>query len=249
MSEQKYEETPLYRIRHSAAHVMAQAVLEFYPEAKYTIGPPVENGFYYDFEFSQPITAEDLEKIEKRMRQIVAGSHKFEKKVVSADEARQVFASQPYKLELIEGLEKGGLDEYGNPLNEKPEISLYQHDKFVDLCRGPHVPSTGKLGAFKLMKVAGAYWRGDSHNPMLTRIYGTAWANDKDLQAYLTALEEAEKLRRDGIQLTTFMIATDEALVDFVDTMTKIARGRAYYASPTDLATFVFRDYIRNRNI
>ena len=177
MSEQKYEETQLYRIRHSAAHVMAQAVLEFYPEAKYTIGPPVENGFYYDFEFSNPITAEDLEKIEKRMRQIVAGSHKFEKKVVSADEARQVFASQPYKLELIDGLDKGGLDEYGNPLNEKPEISLYQHDKFVDLCRGPHVESTKQINpsAFKLMCVAGAYWRGDEKNKMLTRIYGTAW--------------------------------------------------------------------------
>ncbi len=130
MSDQneRYEDTQLYRIRHSAAHVMAQAVLELFPEAKYTIGPPVENGFYYDFDLPQPLTPEDLEEIEKRMRQIIAGGHPFVKKVVSAEEARQVFKDQPYKLELIDGLEKGGLDEYGNPLSEKPEISLYQND-------------------------------------------------------------------------------------------------------------------------
>jgi threonyl-tRNA synthetase len=213
MSEQKYEETQLYRIRHSAAHVMAQAVLEFYPDTKYTIGPPVENGFYYDFEFSTPITAEDLEKFEKRMRQIVAGSHTFEKKVVSADEARQVFAGQPYKLELIDGLEKGGLDEYGNPLNEKPEISLYQQDKFVDLCRGPHVENTKQINpsAFKLMSIAGAYWRGDEKNKMLTRIYGTAWEKPAELEHYLWLLEEAKKRdhRKLGKELGLFYFSED----------------------------------------
>ena len=143
--EERYEDSQLYRIRHSAAHVMAQAVLEFYPETKYTIGPPVENGFYYDFDLPQPLVLEDLEKIEKRMRQIIAGGHPFVKKVVSAEEARQVFKDQPYKLELIDGLEKGGLDEYGNPLAEKPEISLYQSDTFTDLCRGPHVETTRQI--------------------------------------------------------------------------------------------------------
>jgi threonyl-tRNA synthetase len=192
--EERYEDSQLYRIRHSAAHVMAQAVLEFYPETKYTIGPPVENGFYYDFDLPQPIVLEDLEKIEKRMRQIIAGGHPFVKKVVSADEARQVFKDQPYKLELIDGLEKGGLDEYGNPLAEKPEISLYQSDTFTDLCRGPHVETTRQINpaAFKLTSIAGAYWRGDEHNKMLTRIYGTAWRTPDDLKNYLKMLEEAK---------------------------------------------------------
>jgi threonyl-tRNA synthetase len=190
-----YEDSDLYRIRHSAAHVMAQAVVEFYPGTKYTIGPPVENGFYYDFELPQPLLEEDLPKIEKRMRQIIAGKHPFERKVVSTDEARQIFKDQPYKLELIEGLEKGGTDEYGNPLDTKPDISIYKHDKFTDLCRGPHVENTGKINpsAVKLMSVAGAYWRGDEKNKMLTRIYGTAWRTSQELEEYLHKLEEAKK--------------------------------------------------------
>jgi threonyl-tRNA synthetase len=193
--QEKYEESHLYKIRHSAAHIMAQAVVEMFPEAKYTIGPPVENGFYYDFDLPRNLTPEDLEKIEKRMRQIVQGKHEFKKKVISADEARQIFKDQPYKIELIEGLEKGGFDEYGNPLKEKPEISIYQHDSFVDLCRGPHVESTKevKQDAFKLMSIAGAYWRGDEHNKMLQRIYGTAWENAQQLKDYLHQLEEAKK--------------------------------------------------------
>ncbi len=192
--EERYEDSKLYRIRHSAAHVMAQAVLEFYPETKYTIGPPVENGFYYDFDLPQPLVLEDLEKIEKRMRQIIAGGHPFVKKVVSAEEARQIFKGQPYKLELIDGLEKGGLDEYGNPLAEKPEISLYQSETFTDLCRGPHVETTRQINpaAIKLMSIAGAYWRGDEHNKMLTRIYGTAWRTPDELKNYLKMLEEAK---------------------------------------------------------
>jgi threonyl-tRNA synthetase len=192
---ERYEDSDLYRIRHSAAHVMAQAVVEMFPEAKYTIGPPVENGFYYDFDLPRNLTPEDLEKIEKRMRQIIAGRHPFEKRVLSADEARQIFKDQPYKLELIAGLEQGGFDEYGNPLAEKPDISIYKHDQFVDLCRGPHVENTSQIrpDAVRLMNVAGAYWRGDEHNPQLQRIYGTAWRSKQELEQYLQQLEEAKK--------------------------------------------------------
>ena len=194
-NSQRYEDSELYRIRHSAAHVMAQAVVEMFPEAKYTIGPPVENGFYYDFDLPRTLTPEDLEKLEKRMRQIIAGRHQFERRALSAEEARQIFKDQPYKLELIEGLEQGGLDEYGNPLETKPEISIYVHDKFVDLCRGPHVEHTGQINpsAVKLMQVAGAYWRGDEKNKMLQRIYGTAWKTPDELKQYLWQLEEAKK--------------------------------------------------------
>lgn len=188
---------------------MAQAVVEMFPEAKYTIGPPVENGFYYDFDLPRSLTPEDLEAIEKRMRQIVQGKHDFIKKVVSAEEARQIFKDQPYKLELIDGLEQGGFDEYGNPLKEKPEISIYQHDTFVDLCRGPHVANTREIkpDAFKLMSVAGAYWRGDENNKQLQRIYGTAWENKKQLEEYLHQLEEAKKRdhRKLGRELEIFI--------------------------------------------
>jgi threonyl-tRNA synthetase len=199
--QEKYEESDLYRLRHSAAHVMAQAVVEMFPEAKYTIGPPIENGFYYDFDLPRNLTPEDLEKIEKRMRQIIAGRHDFQRKVVSAEEARQIFKEQPYKLELIEGLEQGGYDEYGNPLEEKPEISIYKSDTFVDLCRGPHVENTRQINpsAIKLMKVADAYWRGDEKNKMLQRIYGTAWKTAPELEEYLWKLAEAE--RRDHRKL------------------------------------------------
>jgi threonyl-tRNA synthetase len=206
--QEKYEESQLYKIRHSAAHIMAQAVLEFYPNTKYTIGPPVENGFYYDFELPEQITNEDLEKIEKRMRQIIAGHHDFKKEVISADEARKVFKDQPYKLELIDGLEKGGLDEYGNPLDTKPDISLYRHDTFTDLCRGPHVENTKQINpaAIKLTSIAGAYWRGDENNKMLTRIYGTAWRTPDELKQYLQMLEEAKKRdhRKLGKELDIF---------------------------------------------
>lgn len=206
--QEKYEESQLYKIRHSAAHVMAQAILEMFPEAKYTIGPPVENGFYYDFDLPRNLTPEDLEQIEKRMRQIIAGKHEFKRQVVSADEARQIFKDQPYKLELIDGLEKGGLDEYGNPLKEKPEISIYRQDSFTDLCRGPHVENTRaiKPDAFKLMNVAGAYWRGDEKNKMLQRVYGTAWENAQQLKDYLWKLEEAKKRdhRKLGKELEIF---------------------------------------------
>ncbi|RIK37584.1 MAG: threonine--tRNA ligase [Chloroflexi bacterium] len=192
----------LYRIRHSAAHVMAQAVLELYAEAKIAIGPPIDTGFYYDFDLGKDeegrprtFSPEDLERIEKRMRQIIAGRHPFIYREVSADEARQLFHDQPYKLELIEGLAKGEVDEYGNEVTEKPAISTYRHDTFEDLCRGLHVEHTGQIppDGLKLMSVAGAYWRGDEKNPMLQRIYGTAWRNKKELNEHLQMLEEAKK--------------------------------------------------------
>src|SRR5512147_1728900 len=211
--QERYEDSFLYRIRHSCAHVMAQAVVEMMPEAKYTIGPPVEDGFYYDFDLPRTLTPEDLEKIEKRMRQIVAGSHAFNCRVVSAEEAREIFRDQPYKLELIEGLERGGRDEYGNPLREKPVISTYTHDTFVDLCRGPHVENTGQINpsAIKLMNVAGAYWRGDEKRPMLQRIYGTAWETPQQLEEYLGKLEEAKKRdhRKLGKELGLFYFSED----------------------------------------
>ncbi len=205
---EKYEESELYRIRHSAAHVMAQAVMEMFPEAKYTIGPPVENGFYYDFDLPRTLTPEDLKKIQKRTRKILNGKHEFVKQVLSADEARKIFKDQPYKLELIDGLEKGGLDEYGNPLDEIPDISTYSHDSFVDLCRGPHVENTSDINpkAVKLMNIAGAYWRGDENNPQLQRIYGTAWNTKEELDDYLWRLEEAKKRdhRKLGKELDIF---------------------------------------------
>jgi threonyl-tRNA synthetase len=198
---QRYEESDLYRIRHSAAHVMAQAVVEMFPEAKYTIGPPIEDGFYYDFDLPRSLTPDDLEEIEKRMRKIIAADYPFEKTVVSASEARRIFKDQQYKLELIDGLEQGGFDEYGDPLAEKPEISIYSDGNFTDLCRGPHVDNTGKINpdAIKLINIAGAYWRGDEKKPMLQRIYGTAWRSADELEQYLWKLEEAK--RRDHRRL------------------------------------------------
>ena len=193
--QERYQDSNLYKIRHSAAHIMAQAVLEMFPDGKVSIGPPIENGFYYDFDLPRNLTPEDLQQIEKRMRQIIAGKHAFQKTVIPAEEARKIFADQPYKLELIDGLEKGGLDEYGNPLDVKPEISIYQQDGFVDLCRGPHVENTSQIrpDAVKLMNVAGAYWRGDEKNKMLQRIYGTAWESAQQLKDYLHMMEEAKK--------------------------------------------------------
>jgi threonyl-tRNA synthetase len=202
MKSNQLDKDDLYKLRHSAAHVMAQAVLEIYPDARLGIGPPIDTGFYYDFDLGQAedgkprtFTPEDLEAIEKRMRQIIGGKHRFEYKEVSAEQARELFKDQPYKLELINGLDQGGIDENGNETDEKPVISTFKHDTFEDLCRGPHVETTGKIppDGFKLMTVAGAYWRGDEHNPMLQRIYGTAWPNKKELKAYLDMLEEAKK--------------------------------------------------------
>ncbi|GAB4542744.1 MAG: threonine--tRNA ligase [Anaerolineae bacterium] len=209
----KYEESELYKIRHSAAHVMAQAVLEMFPEGKIAIGPPIEDGFYYDFDLPRPLTPEDLEAIQARMREIISGNHAFVRRELSATEARELFAGQDYKQELIDGLEKG-LDEYGMSEVEKPVITTYRHANFEDLCRGPHVEHTGQLNpdAIKLMKVSGAYWRGDERNPMLQRIYGTAWQTAQELEEYLDRLAEAEKRdhRKLGAQLDLFSIHPEQ---------------------------------------
>jgi threonyl-tRNA synthetase len=171
-------------IRHDAAHVLAEAVQELFPGTQVTIGPTIENGFYYDFFRNEPFTPADFPAIEKRMREIIQRDKAFTKSVKTREEAKAFFRErgENFKVELVDAI----------PGNE--DIKFYDQGGWIDLCRGPHMPSTGKTGSsFKLMKVAGAYWRGDSKNQMLTRIYGTAWANDKDLQTYLTALEEAEK--------------------------------------------------------
>ncbi|HVC15692.1 MAG TPA: threonine--tRNA ligase [Rhodanobacter sp.] len=170
-------------LRHSTAHVMGQAVQRLYPGAQVTIGPVIDNGFFYDFAYERPFTPEDLPKIEAEMEKIVAEQLPVTRSVKSRDEAVAFFRGlgENYKAEIIESI----------PATEA--LSLYTQGEFTDLCRGPHVPNTGKLRTFKLMKVAGAYWRGDSNNAMLTRIYGTAWLNDKDLKAHLHQLEEAEK--------------------------------------------------------
>jgi threonyl-tRNA synthetase len=208
MKHERYEDSQIYRIRHSSAHIMAQAVLEMFPGAKIAIGPAIEEGFYYDFDLPRTLTPEDLEQIQKRMAEIIKGNYPFVRKEVSADEARAIFKDQPYKIELIEGLEQGGTDEHGNPLDEKPVISTYTHDSFTDLCRGPHVASTGEINprAVKLMQVSGAYWRGDEKRPMLQRIYGTAWNNPKELDDYLVRIEEAKKRdhRKLGKELEIF---------------------------------------------
>ncbi len=236
-SHVRYEDTPLYRIRHSAAHIMAQAVVEMFPQAKYTIGPPVENGFYYDFDLPRSLTPEDMEKIEKRMRNILAGEHDFVKKVISADEARRIFKDQPYKLELIAGLEQGGFDEYGNPLNAKPELSIYTSDIFVDLCRGPHVENTRQINpdAVKLMSVAGAYWRGDEKNPMLQRLYGTAWETAQQLEEYLWKLEEAKKRdhRKLGRELGLFHFSED------------VGPGLPLFTPKGEMLRYLMESYVR----
>jgi threonyl-tRNA synthetase len=183
-------------LRHSTAHLLAQAVKELFPEAQVTIGPVIEDGFYYDFAFKRPFTPEDLAAIEKKMAQLAQADEKVTRRVMPRDEAVKFFRDQGelYKAEIIAGIP------------DKEQISLYGQGNWVDLCRGPHVPSTGKLKAFKLTKVAGAYWRGDSRNEMLQRIYGTAWPDKKQLDAYLTRLEEAEKRdhRRIGKDLDLF---------------------------------------------
>lgn len=193
--KEKYESSRLFKLRHSTAHVMAQAVMDKFPEAKIAIGPAIEDGFYYDFDLPRPLTPDDLQEIENRMREIIKGDFPFKRQVVSAKEAMQIFNNQPFKLELIRDLEAGAQDEHGNPLTEKPEITIYSHDQFSDLCRGPHVERTGEIHpkAFKLLNVAGAYWRGDEKNPMLQRIYGTVWEKPEDLKDYLKLMEEAKK--------------------------------------------------------
>jgi threonyl-tRNA synthetase len=184
-------------LRHSTAHAMAQAVLELYPGSKLTIGPPVENGFYYDIDVAGRITDEDLPLIEEKMREIVQRDLPVECEKVPKAEVEKLYEDNPYKLEIIRDLE------------EDDDIKIYRQGEFYDLCRGPHVSSTGRLGAFKLQNIAGAYWRGDERNPMLTRIYGTAWPTEKELKAYLQRLDEARARdhRKLGRELDLFSVS------------------------------------------
>lgn len=202
MAEQKTEkigaDEKLHKIRHSMSHVMAEAVLQMFPDAKIAIGPAIENGFYYDFDLPRPLKPEDLEEIEESMKKIISAKSDFVKKVISRDEAFKMFEDQDYKLELIRDLPEG------------EEISTYTQGIFTDLCRGPHVENSSQLNpqAFKLLSVAGAYWRGDEKRPMLQRIYATAWTNPKDLRLYLQHLEEMEKRdhRKVGKELDLFSL-------------------------------------------
>lgn len=192
----------LERLRHSTAHVMAQAVLEMFPEGKLAFGPPIEDGFYYDFDLPRTLTPEDLPKIEARMKEIIKGKYPFVRKDVNVEEARGLFAGQFYKLEQIDRLMAGETLEEEEALGEEAEkLSIYTHDSFTDLCRGPHLENTGQISpdAVKLLRVAGAYWLGDERNPMLQRIYGTAWLTTEELEAYLHRLTEIE--RRDHRRL------------------------------------------------
>lgn len=192
--------TPVQRMRHSAAHVMAEAVLEIFPDAKLAIGPAIEDGFYYDFDLPRTLTPEDLPDIESRMARIIAGKYPFIRDRWPREKALEYFRDhdQVYKVELIENL-------------PDQEVGIYQQDTFLDLCRGPHVENTGQIGPFKLMRVAGAYWRGDEHRPMLQRIYGTAWFTQEELDQYLWRLEEAQKRdhRKLGRELKLFIISDE----------------------------------------
>ncbi|RLE14216.1 MAG: threonine--tRNA ligase, partial [Actinobacteria bacterium] len=191
-------------IRHSAAHVMAQAVLDLFPNAKFAIGPAIKDGFYYDFQVEEPFTPDDLDRIEARMAEIVALDQTFDRGELSIDEALEAFADQPFKQEIITGVESGeGV--------EGDSVSTYRNDRFLDLCRGPHLPRTGRLKSFKLMRAAGAYWRGDEKRPQLQRIYGTAWESKKALDNYLVRLEEAAKRdhRKLGAELDLFSFPSE----------------------------------------
>jgi threonyl-tRNA synthetase len=192
---------------------MAQAVVEIFPEAKLGIGPPIEDGFYYDFDLPQGLSEDHLQKIESRMRQIIRDDFPFVRCEITADEGRRLFAKQPYKLELIEGLAAGAADEYGAATEQRIAITTYQQDSFVDLCRGPHVASTAAINAdaLRLLRVAGAYWRGDETRPMLQRIYGTVWENADQLNQYLQKVEEAKKRdhRKIGEELELFTFSEE----------------------------------------
>jgi threonyl-tRNA synthetase len=192
-------EYELARMRHSAAHLMAEAVQEIFPDAKFGIGPAIENGFYYDFDLPRPLTPDDLSDIEARMRRHQKADERFERNEVSRDEALEIFGNNPYKVEIIE------------ELPEDATISTYRQGDFLDLCKGPHVESTKQIGPFKLQSVAGAYWRGDEHRPMLQRIYGTAWPTQDELDDYLEKLEEAQKRdhRRLGKDLDLFSVSEE----------------------------------------
>ncbi|HQH80456.1 MAG TPA: threonine--tRNA ligase, partial [bacterium] len=198
-SKREKPQIDLDMLRHSAAHIMADAVLRLFPDAKPTIGPSVEDGFYYDFEFKHAFTEEDIKEIEKVMNKIVGEARPFVREELSREDAKKLFADNRYKIELID------------ELPEEETITAYRHGDFVDLCRGPHVEHTGQVRVFKLLKVAGAYWRGDEKNAQLQRIYGTAFASKEELEKYLKLLEEAAKRdhRKLGKELDLFSSLDD----------------------------------------
>jgi len=230
-------------LRHSTAHVMAQAVTDLFPGARYAIGPAIADGFYYDFDLpdGRHFTEDDLGRIEARMREIVAADEPFVREEVDRDESLRLFADQPYKVEIIERVDPEDASEVG----EGSVISVYRnprgdgHEAFVDLCRGPHVPSTKRLGAFKLTRVAGAYWRGDEKRPMLQRIYGTAWESQAALDAYLHQLEEAERRdhRKLGVELDLFSFPGE------------IGSGLAVFHPKGGTVRRIMEDYSRQRHV
>jgi threonyl-tRNA synthetase len=229
-------------LRHSTAHVMAQAVTDLFPGARYAIGPAIEDGFYYDFELpdGRHFTEDDLGRIEARMREIVAADEPFVREEVSRDEGLRLFADQPYKIEIIERVDP----EVASEVGEGSVISVYRNPRdgdgaFVDLCRGPHVPSTKRLGAFKLMRVAGAYWRGDEKRPMLQRIYGTAWESQAALDAHLHQLAEAERRdhRKLGVELDLFSFPGE------------IGSGLAVFHPKGGTVRRLMEDYSRERHV
>jgi threonyl-tRNA synthetase len=224
--ENSVQYSPLQRMRHSAAHVMAEAVQEMFPGAKFATGPAIEDGFYYDFDLPRPLTPADFPEIEQRMANIIAGKYPFVCDHWSRLKALEYFSQkgQPYKVEIIENLpedEKASVYQQQNDFPElcrvqeskdwPGEVTIYQQHNFLDLCRGPHVEHTGQIGPFKLMRVAGAYWRGDEHRPMLQRLYGTAWFTQEELDQYLYRLEEAQKRdhRKLGRELGLFMMSAE----------------------------------------
>jgi threonyl-tRNA synthetase len=213
-AEHDHDDEQLYKLRHSTAHVMAEAVLEMFPEGKLGFGPPIENGFYYDFGLPRSLTIEDLAEIEGRMKEIIKGAYAFEHCDVSVAEAKAMFADQPYKIDQIEKLASGQEDEHGEAGAEPvSSLSIYSHHQFTDLCRGPHLDNTGQipLVAFKLLSVAGAYWRGDEKQPMFHRIYGTVWETGEQLADYLWQLEEAARRDHRKLGRTLDLFSIQEA--------------------------------------
>ena len=226
MSDATSDKTRLETMRHSASHVMAEAVKMLFPEAKFGIGPPIEDGFYYDFDLPRPLVPEDLAAIEENMRKSVAAKAPFVREEMDRDKARQLFASQPYKLELIDDL-------------PDQTVTVYRSGSFVDLCRGPHVGSTGEVGAFKLLNIAGAYWRGDEKRPMLQRIYATAFATQAELDEHLKKLAEIEA--RDHRRLVKQL--------DLISFHEEAGAGLAYWHPKGGLIRVLIEDYWRKRHL